>query len=54
MIIKGSSRGGASQLGPYLLSTKENTRAELLELRSAIDDLTESIEDWQMLAQGTK
>lgn len=54
MIIKGSSRGGASQLGPYLLSTKENARAELLELRSPIDNLTESIEDWQTLADGTK
>jgi Relaxase/Mobilisation nuclease domain len=54
MIVKGSSRGGASQLGPYLLSTKENTRTELLELRSPIDNLTESIEDWQTLADGTK
>ena len=54
MIIKGSSRGGASQLGPYLLSTKENTRAKLIEIVSPIDDLTQSLEDWQTLADGTK
>jgi hypothetical protein len=54
MIIKGSSRGGASQLGPYLLSTAKNTRAELIDLQSPLADLTESLMDWQTLADGTK
>jgi hypothetical protein len=54
MIVKGSSRGGASQLGPYLLSTAKNERAVLLELKSPVNDLTQSLEDWQTLADGTQ
>lgn len=53
MIIKGGSRGGASQLAKHLLRTDTNETVTILELNSPIPDLQETFRDWQFLASGT-
>ena len=54
MIIKGNSRGGASQLAKHLLRTDTNERVEILELQSPLDDLGDTLRDWQLISTGTK
>lgn len=54
MIIKGNSRGGASQLARHLLRTDTNERVKILELQSPLDDLNDTLRDWQLISTGTK
>jgi len=54
MIIKGNSRGGASQLGRHLLRADTNEIIKVLELQSPIDNLTDTLRDWQLLSTGTQ
>jgi hypothetical protein len=54
MIIKGKSRGGPRQLGPYLLRKGKNESVRLFELKSPHATLTPTFVDWQILAGGTK
>ena len=54
MIIKGKSRGGASQLARHLLRADTNERVKLIELQSPLDDLGDALRDWQLISTGTK
>lgn len=54
MIIKGNSRGGASQLARHLLRTDTNERVKIIEMQSPLDDLGDTLRDWQFISTGTK
>ncbi|MEO7863452.1 MAG: hypothetical protein ABIU05_24050, partial [Nitrospirales bacterium] len=54
MIIKGNSRGGASQLARHLLRADTNERVKIIELQSPLDDLGDALRDWQLISAGTK
>ena len=54
MIIKGNSRGGASQLARHLLRADTNERVKIIELQSPLDDLGDTLRDWQLISTGTK
>ena len=54
MIIKGKSRGGASQLARHLLRTDTNERVKIIEMQSPLDDLGDTLRDWQLISTGTK
>ncbi|CCW19998.1 hypothetical protein EBBID32_43690 [Sphingobium indicum BiD32] len=54
MIIKGGSRAGPQQLAAHLLRADTNERVDILELDSAVDDLSATFRDWQTLSEGTR
>src|ERR1051325_4646056 len=53
MIIKGNSRGGASQLARHLLRADTNERIKIMELQSPLESLDDTLRDWQLLSTGT-
>ncbi|WP_323810715.1 relaxase/mobilization nuclease domain-containing protein [Sphingobium baderi] len=55
MIVKGSQRGGAKQLGLHLLKTEENEHVEIHEISGFVaDDVMGAMKEAHALAQGTK
>lgn len=54
MIIKGGSRAAPRQLARHLQRGDTNERVEIIELQSPAPDLTETLRDWQTLAEGTR
>ncbi len=54
MIIKGNSRGGASQLARHLLRPDTNEIVTIIQLDHPDHDLQEAFRDWQLLSTGTK
>ena len=55
MILKGSQRGGAKQLGLHLLKTEENEHVELHEIRGFVaEDVVGALREAQATAKGTK
>ncbi|HEX7858476.1 MAG TPA: relaxase/mobilization nuclease domain-containing protein [Sphingobium sp.] len=55
MIVKGSQRGGASQIGLHLLKTEENEHVEIHEISGFVaDDIMGAMKEAHALAQGTK
>ena len=54
MIIKGKSRTNARQLAAYLQRLGKNERVEILEHRSPHATLSESFQDWEILAAATQ
>ncbi|WP_340149053.1 relaxase/mobilization nuclease domain-containing protein [uncultured Sneathiella sp.] len=55
MILKGSQRSGAKQLGLHLLKTEENEHVELHEIRGFIsDDVIGALREAEAIAKGTK
>lgn len=55
MIIKGTSRAGAAQLGPYLLSGEVNERVEVIEVRGTIaQDVEGAVLEMDAYSEGTK
>ncbi|GAK34610.1 hypothetical protein JCM17846_28900 [Iodidimonas nitroreducens] len=55
MILKGSQRGGAKQLGLHLLKTEENEHIELHDIRGFIsDDVVGALREAEAIARGTK
>lgn len=54
MIIKGNSRGGASQLARHLQRTDTNEIVTILQIDHPIQDLEEAFRDWQLLSTGTQ
>lgn len=55
MILKGSQRGGAKQLGLHLLKTEENEHVELHEIRGFVaDDVIGALREAEATAKGTQ
>jgi hypothetical protein len=55
MILKGSQRGGAKQLGLHLLKTEENEHVELHDIRGFMsDDVVGALREAEAIAKGTK
>ena len=55
MILKGSQRGGASQLASHLLKTEENEHVEIHELSGFVaDDLHGALNEIYAVSRGTK
>ncbi|WP_340149027.1 relaxase/mobilization nuclease domain-containing protein [uncultured Sneathiella sp.] len=55
MILKGSQRGGAKQLGAHLLKTEENEHVELHDIRGFVsDDVIGALREAEAVAKGTK
>lgn len=55
MILKGSQRGGAKQLGAHLLKTEENEHVELHDIRGFLsDDVVGALREAEAIAKGTK
>ncbi|MDQ0465585.1 hypothetical protein QO010_003374 [Caulobacter ginsengisoli] len=55
MILKGSQRGSAKQLGAHLLKTTENEHVEVHEVRGFIaEDVMGAMHEAQAVAKGTK
>lgn len=55
MILKGSQRGGAKQLGLHLLKTEENEHVELHDIRGFLaDDVIGALREAEAIAKGTK
>jgi hypothetical protein len=55
MIVKGSQRGGAKQLGLHLLKTEENEHVEIHEISGFVaDDVMGAMKEAHALAQRTK
>ena len=54
MILKGSQRGGAKQLGAHLLKTEENEHVELHDIRGFLsDDVIGALREAEAIAKGT-
>lgn len=55
MILKGSQRGGAKQLGLHLLRTDENEHVEVHEIRGfASQDLIGALREAEAVSRGTR
>lgn len=55
MILKGSERGGPTQLAAHLLNTRDNDHVELHDLRGFVaDDLFGAFQEIQAISLGTK
>lgn len=55
MILKGSQRGGAKQLGLHLLKTEENEHVELHDIRGFMsEDVIGALREAEAVAKGTK
>jgi len=55
MILKGSQRGGAKQLGLHLLRTDENEHVEVHEIRGFVsDDVVGALKEAYAVSKGTK
>lgn len=55
MILKGSQRSGATQMGLHLLKTEENEHVEVHEVRGFVaDDVMGAMKEAQAIAQGTR
>ncbi len=55
MILKGSQRGGAKQLGLHLLKTEENEHVELHEVRGFMtDDVVGALREAEAISRGTR
>jgi len=55
MILKGSQRGGAKQLGVHLLKTTENEHVELHDVRGFMsEDVVGALREAEAIAKGTK
>ena len=55
MILKGSQRGGASQLAAHLLNARDNEHVEVHELRGfCADDLTGAFQEIEATSRGTR
>jgi len=55
MILKGSQRGGAKQLGLHLLKTEENEHVELHDIRGFIaNDVVGALREAEAISKGTK
>lgn len=55
MIVKGSQRGGAKQLGAHLLSREENEHVEIHEVRGFVaDDVLGAMKEAYAVSLGTK
>lgn len=55
MILKGSQRGSAKQLGAHLLKTSENEHVEVHEVRGFIaEDVMGAMQEAQAIARGTR
>ena len=55
MILKGSQRGGAKQLGLHFLMTEENEHVELHDIRGFMsDDVVGALREAEAVAKGTK
>ena len=55
MILKGSQRSGAKQLGLHLLKTEENEHVELHDIRGFMsDDVVGAFREAEAIAKGTK
>lgn len=55
MILKGSQRGGAKQLGLHLLKTEENEHVELHDIRGFMSvDVVGALREAEAIAKGTK
>ena len=55
MILKGSQRSGAKQLGLHLLKTEENEHVELHDIRGFMsDDVVGALREAEAIAKGTK
>lgn len=55
MILKGSQRGGAKQLGAHLLRADENEHVEVHEVRGfASDDVMGAMQEAHAISQGTR
>jgi len=55
MILKGSQRGGAKQLGLHLLRTDENEHVEVHEIRGFVsDDVVGALKEAYAVSNGTK
>lgn len=55
MIIKGKSRTGPDVLGPYLLSTEKNERAQIIEIKGTLSrDIVGALTEMDAYAEGTK
>lgn len=55
MILKGSQRGGAKQLGLHLLKTEENEHVELHDIRGFVaEDVIGALREAEATAKGTK
>lgn len=55
MILKGSQRGGAKQLGLHLLKTKENEHVEIYEIRGFMsDDVVGALREAEAVSKGTQ
>ena len=55
MILKGSQRGGAKQLGLHLLKTVENEHVEIYDVRGFMtDDVVGALREAEAVSKGTK
>ena len=55
MILKGSQRGGAKQLGLHLLKTEENEHVELHDIRGFMsEDVVGALREAEAISKGTK
>lgn len=55
MILKGSQRGGAKQLGLHLLKTEENEHVELHDIRGFMsEDVVGALREAEAVSKGTK
>ena len=55
MILKGSQRGGAKQLGLHLLKTEENEHVELHDIRGFVaDDVIGALREAEAISKGTR
>jgi len=55
MILKGSQRGGAKQLGLHLLKTEENEHVELYDIRGFMsEDVIGALREAEAISKGTK
>lgn len=55
MILKGSQRGGAKQLGLHLLKTVENEHVEIHDVRGFVtDDVVGALREAEAVSKGTK
>ncbi|MGV6804633.1 MAG: relaxase/mobilization nuclease domain-containing protein [Ruegeria sp.] len=55
MILKGSQRGGARQLGLHLLKTTENEHVELHDIRGFLaHDVVGALRESEAIAKGTR
>ena len=55
MILKGSQRSGAKQLGLHLLKTEENEHVELHDIRGFMsEDVVGALREAEAVSKGTK